>query len=66
MIAARSPAIETLAEAAYEATRTPSFPAWRDTTDGYRADVRKAVLAMLRAGQAIKFLTINETQGSAS
>jgi hypothetical protein len=52
--------IEAMAAAAYEATRTPSFPAWSDVTPSYRADMAKAVTAAVQAGVGAGGITINE------
>lgn len=43
--------VEAMSEAAYSATRTPSFPAWADITPGYRADMHKAIRAAIAAAE---------------
>lgn len=44
--------LEVMSEHAYEATRTPSFPAWREVSESYRRDVHKSMSAALQAAEA--------------
>jgi len=44
--------IETMAAAAYESTRTPSFPAWPEVGENYRRDMHKSISAALQAAEA--------------
>jgi hypothetical protein len=52
------PLIEAMARAAYDATRTPSFPAWADVTDGYRRDVRKSMTAAIKAAEGLGYRVV--------
>lgn len=47
--------IETMARAAYESTRTPSFPSWEDVTPTYRAEMRRSITAALKAAEGAGF-----------
>lgn len=56
--------IETLSQAAYETLRLrgSSLPAWPQVEPAYKAEWRAQVMAVVAAGEARGFLSINEME----
>lgn len=50
--------LEVMSAAAYAATRTPSFPAWREVGDSYRRDMHKSMVAALEAAEAAGYRVV--------
>jgi hypothetical protein len=44
--------VEVMSEAAYTATKAPSFPGWPDVGQSYRDDMHRSMVAAIRAAEA--------------
>jgi hypothetical protein len=53
-----APVLEAMAEAAYSATKTPSFPAWDVITPGYRSDMHRSICAAIATLEAAGYRVV--------